>query len=71
MEQELFYKNMCKIFSNGQESIDDDVVIDGCHQKIYMIRDFKILSFDANDMYATAKRDNYYLVFFSAFNHNI
>jgi hypothetical protein len=63
LEQELFYKNLCKILSDGEESKDDKVEKDGDYVKTFMITDFRIFHFDGNNMYATAKRGNYYLVF--------
>lgn len=65
LEQEIFYKMMCKIF--GRESADDQVVVDGneqLYEKSFLVRDFSILSFDGNGMIAAATRGDYYLLFF-------
>ena len=64
-EQELFYKTMCKLFR--EEVSDDDQL--GQHDeheydKAYMLKDFRVLSYDGNDTYATAQRGNYYLTFY-------
>ena len=67
LEQELFYKLMCKIF--GNDSTDDNVTVDGektLYDKSYMINDFRILSFDGNSMFAAARRsDNYLMLCFN------
>lgn len=63
LEQELFYKMMCKLC--GNENADDHIEVDGkeiLFDKTYMIRDFSILSFGDNSMMATATRDDYYMV---------
>ena len=65
LEQELFYVNMCKIF--GQENDDDLVEVDNVgalYNKSFMLRDFRFLSYDGNDMYAIAIRDSFYLLFY-------
>ena len=69
LEQELFYVNMCKIF--GPESDDDRIEVgalaDVSYDKSFMLTDFNILAFNGNDMYATAIRGDYYLLFYFYF----
>ena len=73
LEQELFYNLMCKLFGKG-ESGDNNVPVEAdndenraLYNKAFMINDFRLLSFDGNDAFATAKRENYYLMFYSTF----
>lgn len=69
LEQELFYVNMCKIFGTGGDE-DDKVEPDGkqiLYDKSYMLKDFSVISFDGNEMHATAVRDNNYFIFLTSF----
>ena len=68
LEQELFYATMCKIF--GLPSTDDKIEMDGkevLYDKSFMLKDFRVLSYDGNKIRATAERDNYYLLFMNMF----
>ena len=56
---------MCKIF--GQENDDDLVEVNNdevLYNKSFMLKDFHILTFDRSDIYATAIRDSFYLLFY-------
>jgi hypothetical protein len=60
IEQELFYNQMVKLF--GTQTADDDVQVDGesiLYGKSFMVRDFKKLTSDSNNMLFTAKRENF------------
>ena len=58
LEKELFYKLMCKLFGNeGSSEAEND-------QKQFMLNDLRLLSFDGNDLFASAKRGNYYFLFY-------
>jgi hypothetical protein len=66
LEQELFYKLMCKWFGNEIESFDDissdENKDDKVYGKAYMLKDFRVY-YSTNYSYATAQRDEYYLIF--------
>ena len=66
LEQELFYAQMCQIF--GESETSDELEQAGKNEtnfdKVFMLKDFHLLSNDGNSIYATAKRGNFYLLFF-------
>ena len=67
LEQELFYIQMCKIFGDSEPSNDklEQVCNDSTNfEKVFMLKDFHLLFNDGNCIYATAKRGNFYLLFF-------
>jgi hypothetical protein len=67
LEQELFYNLMCKWFGNESESSFDsisksEIMNDKVYEKSYMLQEFCV-HFSTNYYYATAQRENYYLIF--------
>ena len=70
LEQELLYTLLCKIFGDSEPNNDklehtpnDESKFD----KVFMLKDFHILSNDYNIIHATAKRGNFYLLLFFAY----
>lgn len=73
LEAELFYTLMCKLFggSENEEAISDsrpevdDETLTTLFDKTFMLNEFHLLSSDDNNYkFATARRGNYYLLFF-------
>ena len=73
LEAELFYTLMCKLFggSEYEEAISvsrpevDDETLTTLFDKTFMLNEFHLLSSDDNSYkFATARRGNYYLLFF-------
>ena len=68
LEQEIFYKQMCKLFGsedcNDKNEANDESSL---YEKSFILYDFRWLSYDGNDKFATARRGNYYLLFFSTY----
>ena len=67
LEEELFYNLMCSLFG---EDVDDDYLEkekngenDGKFKKVCTVKEFAILYKDGNDVYATGKRGDNYLLF--------
>lgn len=78
LEQELFYKHMCKLFgaeteneeeddsikwSKDEELDDDEDWQRNIYEKIYMLKEFTMLSCDGNSVFCTARRGQSYLLF--------
>jgi len=63
LEQELFYNQMCKLFGeteDDQNKPQDDGTI---YEKCFIIKDFHILFYYQNYIFASGQRGNYYLLF--------
>ena len=69
LEQELFYTLMCKILGDGEPSdkLDQAGKDETSFDKAFMLKDFHLLSNDGNIIHATAKRGDFYLLFFYAY----
>lgn len=70
LEQELFYNQMRKLLGSVDDDFDvvksqTEIVDDLDHHygKTLIVRDFKILSADGNNKYATGSRGDFYLLF--------
>jgi hypothetical protein len=77
LEQELFYKHMCKLFGAETENEDDDSIKwskveereddedweRNIYEKVYMIKEFTILILDGNYVVCSARRGQSYLLF--------
>jgi hypothetical protein len=78
LEQELFYKHMCKLFGAETENEEEDDSIKwsedekldddedwqrNIYEKVYMIKEFTILSLDGNSVFCTARRGQSYILF--------
>ena len=78
LEQELFYKHMCKLFGAETENEEEDDSIKwsmdeeldddedwqrNIYEKVYMIKEFTILKLDGNFVFGSARRGQSYLLF--------
>lgn len=68
LEQELFYVNMCKIFGAlidaARIEIDGKEVL---FDRAFMLNDLRVLSYESNQIDATAAREDYYFAFKNRF----
>jgi hypothetical protein len=69
LEQELFYTLMCKILGDSEPSdkLDQASIDETSFGQVFMLKDFHLLSNDGNIIHATAKRGDFYLLFFYAY----
>ena len=68
LEDELFYNLMCELF--GDSEADDAIKPENdgsIYEKTYVLKNFRIIFFDGNTMWATAERGDYYLIIFFVF----
>jgi len=63
LEGELFYHQAVKIFGDKEDD-EDDVSDERTGQKSVTFRDFRLLFTDGDETYATARRGEYYMLFF-------
>lgn len=61
LQEEILYKQLIKLFGRYEDindNFDDDF-----YNKTFVLNEFRVLSWDRNTMYATARRGSYYLLF--------
>jgi hypothetical protein len=63
LEEELFYNQMCKLFGETEDDQNKPHDDDTIYEKSFILKDFHMLYEYQNDMLATARRGNYYLLF--------
>ncbi|CAF1260163.1 unnamed protein product [Didymodactylos carnosus] len=63
LEQELFYKQICKLFEEIEDDHNKPENDDTIYEKCFILKYFRVLFTNENYMFATAKRGNYYLLF--------
>jgi hypothetical protein len=67
LEQELLFKLLCRLFVPDDISNEDDISGISKYEKAFMLDDFRLLSSDGNDYFATAQRGDYFILFFARF----
>ena len=71
LEKELIYNNMCFLFGEDISKSDDkmylksnyDSISEIDYDKAFLVKDFRILSSDGNDKFATAVRRDHFIIF--------
>ncbi|CAF1119934.1 unnamed protein product [Adineta steineri] len=63
LEQELFYKQMCKLFGEIEDDDNKPQDDDTIYEKCFILKDFHMLHSYENYKFASAQRGNYYLLF--------
>ncbi|CAF1290022.1 unnamed protein product [Adineta steineri] len=63
LEQELFYKQMCKLFGEMEDDDNKPQDDDTIYEKCFILKDFDMLHSYENYKFASAQRGNYYLLF--------
>lgn len=63
LEEELFYNQMCRLFGETEDDENKPQDDDTIYEKCFIVKDFHVLHAYQNDMLASGKRGNYYLLF--------
>ncbi|CAF0736543.1 unnamed protein product [Brachionus calyciflorus] len=63
LEEELFYKLMCKLYGPEPNGESDDVQEEKCYSKKIIFKDFRVLSEHEYKVLATARRGDRYFTF--------
>ena len=70
LEQELFYNQMCELLGENEDDYiqKDEKALMGSeemlYEKAYILRNFRMLYDDGNLTFGTARRGNFYFLFY-------